>query len=478
MSSAPPPPLSGGAPPPPGGPGPGAGAARARVVRTLASLATGQFLPEHARLITELEKPQLVSLTDDDRKKATKPFWFAYFWEEARVSAEQLRSQGTLLAQFFEHMYQLPLTWDPGRPECELELRGSELRYKTPSPTHVGALRLKNSNGWDTLPDQMLLTMLEKLLEIGFDSVNPVGSSKKPFNKKDLHTDVDIRRQSLTGELDKAYMLGWRGDGRKVSQISAASGLINKAESDFEGYAASQNMRKPWHPFSKTEHSSKWLFRKAKSDNCLYTVVSVSTDFKTASTFPLLNSDYIVLPPKAPTADEAKDLDAADQRKWYRITGVAQGGQKTVIRFADRQQLYLVIVSTEYFDTQNKQTDKFPEIAVKQIPETGIFACVSFVRVHHVTTDSGGMTALLDRSRTVPPSLDACRRYCQSQKFAKQLYNHVKKLYDDTIQALEKTYAVKWTPTGGEKVPDFADDQGNPMKIQSVKGWFGETLWP
>ncbi len=147
-----------------------------------------------------------------------------------------------------------------------------------------------------------------------------------------------------------------------------------------------------------------------------------------------------------------------------------------MIRFADKQQLYLVVVDTQYFDTREKQTDKFPEVAVKSIPTENILACISFVRVHHDTISQHPLTALFDLRGSTPPSLDHCRRYCQSQAFAKQLYTHVKSLYDTTIAMLGPNFHVQWVPNGVIDAPPFKDDSGRPMQIKSVKTNFGVTL--
>jgi hypothetical protein len=472
-------------------PPPGPRVARAPVVPpAIGTLLGNQFLREHLDLFTRLTKSELTTLTEDDKKQATKPFWFSYFWEETGPNRAAFSAQAALFVQFFELMYVLPPTWDPQNPACELRLNSGKLEYRPGIvQTPIQSLTLK-PNAWGQIPDLLLLNVLQALLTIGFESVTPKGSDLAPFRKADfidssiqtslaLGSDNVIRRNSLVGEVDKAYFLGWRGDGRDVKKIQAAGGLINKAQSNHEGYAASQNMRAAWHPFSLPANQNQWFFRRAKSDNCLQSVVSVSTDFKTASTFPLLNGDYINLPAVMPTEQQAKNLDRDHQRKWYRISGTAGGGPKTVIRFVDRQQLYLVIIDTQYFDTQKKQTDKFPEIAVKQIPDSGVFACVAFIRVHHVTTENGGMTALLDAGRSVPPTLDGCRRYCQSQKFAKILYTHVQRIYSETIASLTSTFHVKWTPTGAAAVAGgFTDDQHRPMQIQTVKGILGEPIWP
>ena len=461
-------------------PPPGPMVARKAVapLRTLASLAGGRFLPEHIKLIAGLNKDMVVTVTDEDRKHATKPFWFRYFWNEAVAKPLMFEPHAAAFAVFFERMFVLPQMWDPAHASCELKLQGNLLLYRTGSAANPFQTLTPKANNWSTVSDADLLNILELLLGIGFESCIPKGSEARPFSKKEfLDSSLDVLRQGLVGEFDKAYFLGWRGDGRDVGKIRDTGGLINKSQSDYQGYAASQNMRAAWNPFSLPANQSKWFYRIAQDDNCLQSVVSVSTDFRSSCTFPLLNGDYVVLAPLAPTEAQLKLMSESDVKKWSRITGEVAGVPKTVIRFADRQQLYLVVVDTQYFDTRERQPDKFPEVAVKRIPTDNILACISFVRVHHKTVENQPLTALFDARGSTPPSIDHCRRYCQSQKFAKILFDHVQKLYNDTVAALGPNFNVCWASNGAVNAAAFMDDSGQPMRIRAVKNTFGGTLW-
>jgi hypothetical protein len=264
-----------------------------------------------------------------------------------------------------------------------------------------------------------------------------------------------------------------------VEQIRQAGGLINKADSD--GYADSVNLRQPWNPFSKATNRTDYFYRKNKKDNCLATVVSISTSFKTAATFPLLNGDFISgLPAALPTEAQVNGLSMAMKKHFHRVKSTIPA-QGTLIRVADRQQLYLVVVEGNFFDTEGAQArregeaNKFPEFAVKRVPETGVLACVAFVRVHHSLDEHGGLTALLDASRCVAPTLDGCRRYTQSQAAAKQLYQAVKQEYDTTLATFP--FHVKWTATKGVDVPPLSVN-GAVFTIAEVKNLLGQKAWP
>jgi len=472
------------APPPP----PGLGLPKPRVVAvapTLGSLAGGVFLPQHIKLIGTLTKGNLVQLTDDDRKHATKPFWFSYFWEECGAHPGEFEKSTTQILAFFNHMWLLPSIWDPSSPQCLLKLQAGKLVYSANNAPFPFPNLTLNPGAWTSVSDTMLLQMLEICLEVGFESCSPKGTDKLPFSTNDFtHAPnpgrpphVDHLRSALVGSFDRAYFLGWRGDGRNLDTIRKSGGLVNKTQSD--DYAKSQNMRQPWHPFSLPQNQSKWFFRLAKEDNCLHTVVSVSTDFKSSCTFPLLNSDYVVLPPNNPSQQAISNMTLYERKQWHKVTGnVAGRGSESVTRFADIQQLYLVVVDTQYFDTQQKQTYQFPEVAVKQIPTDNILACISFIRVHHKTTDPAPLTAFFNPRNSDPPSLDRCRRYCQNQAHARQFFVQVQKLYNDTRNALGPNFHVKWASNGAIPVAGFLSDDDKPMVITKVENYVNQTLWP
>jgi hypothetical protein len=474
MSSPPPAPI-------PVGPGHGPGPVRPAIV-------AGTFYPAHCQLIEKLKKHQLVGSTPTENSKA---YWFAYLWEECGGTSflDPVRNDVVTL---FNHIFVLPAKWDTTLGAAKIAMSGAgRLSLRAPAKWEdvlLGndeVLTFRARDSWDTAPDLPLLHVLEQLLKTGFVRVPAATGTQSP------DSSLDVYRSVLTSQLSgRKYILGWRGDSRSVDQLRTAGGFFNKAES--EGYAQKVNLRQTWNPFSQPQNRSDYFYRKRKSDNCLATIVSISTDFKTATTFPLLNEDYIrpMPQPPLPTPDEAKRIDDMTLKRHLHVIS-SNPIVPPQIRIADRQQLYLVIVEGNYFDTRKAQVRAsggsssvqggpeeggFPEIAVKTVPETGILACASYVRVHHGLDEHGGITVLYDASRSLPPTLDGCRRYCQSQSAARELFTAAQTEFNNAVRAMP--FHVKWAEAGAVPVPAMQASGGGQFLILGVKNLSGQKLWP
>lgn len=435
------------------------------------------WLPAHASLIEKLKKSQIVGGMPRLNSKA---FWFAYFWEECGDVGflEPVKAE---VARLFNHLFNVPPHWDVGNPACRFTItpRGTISRNAGVSAAAVDlplatALVPTAPTAWDAAADADVLAVMNQLLRAGFIRVPGATGTQSP------DSGLDVFRSALVGAMGGVqFKLGWRGDARSVNQIRDAGGLINKADSD--GYAESVNLRAPWHPFSLAANRTDYFYRKHKEDNCLATVVSISTSFTTASVFPLLNADYIQnLPARLPAAaDDLSRLEPAHRRILHMVRGAA--ADEKLVRVADQQQLYLVAVGENYFDTQQAQTRRqgadqaFPEFAVKSVPSTGVLACVKFVRVHHGLDEHGGLTVLPDAARSIAPTLDGCRRFCQDQQAARALFAAAQPLYQQALASMP--YHVSWRPNGHAAVPPM-QHAGRPVTITSVKSLFGQGLWP
>jgi hypothetical protein len=433
------------------------------------------WLPAHYTLIERLKKSQIVGATPALNGKA---FWFAYFWEECGEK-DFLAPVKDIVARVFNHLFDLPALWDTADPNCRFTVtpRGTiSFRAGVKADTVYlpinTPLTLRAPAAWDNAADADLLAVMNQLLRSGFIRVPGTAGTQSP------DSGLDVFRSALVGAAGGAqFKLGWRGDSRSVKQIRDAGGLINKADAD--GYAERVNLRAAWHPFSLPQNRSDYFYRKNKEDNCLATVVSISTSFMTASVFPLLNADYITNLPAAlpqPT-DNFTTLDPAHRRILHMVSGAGQ----RLVRVADSQQLYLVAAADNYFDTQEAQTRRqgalqsFPEFAVKSVPETGVLGCVKFVRVHHGLDEHGGLTVLPDAAHSIAPTLDGCRRFCQDQAAARVLYPVALQMYQAALASMP--YHVRWLPTGHATVPPLQAG-GGPMTITSVKSLFAQQLWP
>lgn len=447
---------------------------------------------QHWPVIKRLTK---TNLTPDDMDEYTRPFWFNYFWEEAKeVWGQPSQTFITDLVTLLNLVFVLPDKWrlDGSNPQLfwtdqkpdEFQIpRGSGIQEFDLGLNEKLGMRLDKE--WNGIPSTLMLSVLSELLAIGFRRVPGQPNNTLPTQD----SSIDLARFSLTHTgTGREFKLGWRGDGRKVGDIRDAGGLINKSQSEYHGYARTIKMREPWHPFNLPANQSDYFYRRGKDDNCLYTTVSISTDFKTASTFPLLNNDYIRnLPATLPSEQDLRDGTAltkgivmsreGSSSAFHRVTGKAAGQQQTTIRICDRQQLYLVVIEGTYFNTNAAQStaQKFPEIAVKKIPETGVLACLSFVRVHHgLSYESSGCTVFHDPQRSVAPTIEACRRYAQLTSLTRTLYDAVSNEYDNAKRSMP--FHVKWTPNEGEKV-DPIKIGGVPFHIESVRNLKGGLLW-
>lgn len=140
--------------------------------------------------------------------------------------------------------------------------------------------------------------------------LTPEGALKPPYNDASNHA---VRKKVLTEMLKAGFeeytgakffgsgddllkplkgtvdgiRVGFRGELRPPAMVQLHNGCKSRAL--VEPLKASMGMNEPWHPFSEPGASSKAYFRKGfNKDNCLFTTVSVATDFMTASKFPLL----------------------------------------------------------------------------------------------------------------------------------------------------------------------------------------------
>src|SRR5262249_14786839 len=156
-------------------------------------------------------------------------YWFAYFWEECG-GTDFLAPCKDALARLFEHLFVLPAKWDTTLPNSKVQVAGGSGKVvaKTVKPAVNMArdvfrqdsegLQLKTPTAWDNANAGDLLTVMEQLLATGFVRIEATGPVLAPTGPD---TSLDLFRCSLTRDLPGAqYILGWRGDGRKVSQIN------------------------------------------------------------------------------------------------------------------------------------------------------------------------------------------------------------------------------------------------------------------
>ena len=167
--------------------------------------------------------------------------------------------------------------------------------------------------------------------------------------------------------------------------------------------------------------------------------------------------------------------EIADTRIYFRIKGKAGGKDHTLVRIADRQQLYLVVIQGHYFNTQEAQKDKFPEIAVKSIPETGILACLSFVRVHHDVDEHAGCTVLFDSVYPSRPRWWAAAGMRSPRQWPAISTRRCRAGTNRAKAAMP--FSVKWTANKGVDVEPLKAE-GVPLLVSQVISVTGSQLWP
>ncbi len=149
--------------------------------------------------------------------------------------------------------------------------------------------------------------ILTKMLEKGFVAFEPDPAS--------YYGTADQLLMTLLSDGNHKVYAGFRGDLRPPATVKLHGGTVAKAQ--IEGLRDKLGMNEAWHPFygagDNPSALQKAYYRKGNADNCLFTVVSVATDFKTASKFPLMQDLRLENPQAIGMAwVEGKGLSALD----------------------------------------------------------------------------------------------------------------------------------------------------------------------
>lgn len=420
------------------------------------------FVRKHLKLLLETSREALIH---DPYEEFSKEGWFLYFWKEARDQDGIYRNSGEVLA-FFNDLYELPKQWDLTGPANQLEEPGPFYAYKggVPEGERVKVLGYKDGKNWGNVDDQILFNLLNACLKVGFERIKVVPNGNE-LGEIQADSPLAFARHSLILGNDHHYTLGWRGDGRDLGQLKDAGGFINKAQSEVrakgesESYAEKILARKPWNPFSKPENRCDYFYRKMQQDNCLHTAVSVTLDFVTASTFPKLEDmlgslfgGYVIQP--------SATVEGLPDHLRNKLCRVVTGTGKKLFRYADRQQLYLVVLFGAFFDTQKRQaSNPFPEVAVKRIPIRDILGSLSFVRVFDGLQESQGFTAHYDQAKSVWPTMERMIAFTGDWAIARSLWPTLHE--EITKITTSMPFHARWTGSRGEIM-------GTPEKVWQV----------
>jgi hypothetical protein len=209
--------------------------------------------------------------------------------------------------------------------------------------------------------------------------------------------------------------VGFRGELRQPAQVKAQNGCLPKAR--IVTLQQSLNMSKPWHPFSLPAYRDKVYYRKGNGDNCLFTVVSVTTDFDTACKFPLL-ADLNDPKDIGIATVEAQGLQSrvaalqqqiGDAITRQRNSGIAalppaqptRAVRESRVRILKsvRMNVYLFRVP-EAWNTEKYQADhqneSFHERAADKVPWANFLARVRIDRIHYGGDSNDGHLNVID----------------------------------------------------------------------------------
>ncbi len=239
---------------------------------------------------------------------------------------------------------------------------------------------------------------------------------KDPYNSKSLAKDEDAWKQILLQMLAKGFTaypdaykkvddvlfpplqgnqllrLGFRGELRQPMQVKQHNGCMPKAQ--IESVRKDMGMSHGWHPFSDGAIRSKVYYRKGNGDNCLYSAVSVTHDFATATKFPMIDDLYKDAPDAIGTATvKAFGLASKVDQLRQKFGAVAASQPKPKANEAQvrllkcvRMNVYLFRVRGNTYDTKAYQAknynSEFEERAMEKTPWGDFLARVMIDRIH------------------------------------------------------------------------------------------------
>lgn len=251
--------------------------------------------------------------------------------------------------------------------------------------TPQGTLEPEYGPGRDDARRQVLTEMLA----VGFE----------PFDNRYQGTADDL----LAPVHDEMHFkLGFRGELRVPSQVKAHDGCVPRAQ--VPALRRQMGMDAAWHPFRDPSLRNKLYFRRGfNADNCLFTTVSVATDFMTASKFPLLadltrdNPDAIdtAVVWSRGRASRVREMAAARED---RQAAAREAGERLLLQCV-RMNVYLFTAS-RLWNTQKRQSDarapEFPERAAAAIAWDFFVARVRCDRIHFGPDSNDGHLLVVD----------------------------------------------------------------------------------
>lgn len=360
-------------------------------------------------------------------------WWFMYFWKEAsaRVSSATAQEKQRVL-EFFNKAFIKPPKFGLGN---DWVIPRGPFLTGTPPPFAADELR-----GY-----------LTAMLKIGFDWI-----------ALDVNGDLGASSDAMLAYADMAgrtvhYQLVWRGESRR--------GLTELRQKGYDTQARdgerSRTIRtgEPWHPFSENEIRSKLWYRTGQNDNCLYSTVSVATDWRASVCFPKIEQTTDLSAIQNAFVNQKQTLGSLVQQYPTRIGKVLFLNGKTEDRLITTSKVALMAVEGMFLKTQERQEDTqigkgpgtgYPELGVSSIAGSNVFAMVEFVRIHHGVTDDDGFTALTRLSKSQMVTRDKLVMAFVDDKARTDYYGTIEAAYKSAAKFVPRGF--KWTTTGFNEI--------------------------
>ncbi|MCP5197171.1 MAG: hypothetical protein H6974_10350 [Gammaproteobacteria bacterium] len=352
-------------------------------------------------------------------------WWFIYFFDQAKSLLNKLpMNQRTVLATFFNTAFVKP----------------DGLRNDLPDQRYIiprGPLATVFAGNFAALR-----AGLSALLVAGFESIeqgpNGVQVSSEALRKYALNIDKKVY-----------YKLVWRGGEREWGNIRNY-GYAPAAR--YEADAIAWNMRQEWHPFYEVSVRSKVYYRKAFTDNCLFTAVSVTDDWKCAICYPKIEqtTELMEIQKKVKLGRTLEELKSDYPKRIARVV-YSSSFKKDEYHIVTVTRAALMVLEGIVLDTKQRQkdtrgpTDFYPELGAQTIVGDNVFAMVEYVRIFHGVEDKDGFTAFYRPSgaKLVNQS-DVIVAFGDS----KALTEYYRKILDEVAGAKVNRISLCWTAQG------------------------------
>lgn len=296
-------------------------------------------------------------------------WWWTYFWKEAKEYVQRATDpQKNTFVTFFNMASVKPDTLRPDDPDK---------RYVIPK----GPL-LK------VCDDTTLRAAMDAALAVGFEWIDmgPAGIQVSAEALRKYILNVDKRVE---------YKMVWRGGEREWENVRQYG---YAAAARYEADAGNWNMRESWHPFHDPVARAKVYYRKGQMDNCLFTAVSVTDDWKAALCYPKIEQSTELMQ-LAQQARGVASLEGLKDSYPRRVARVTYTDGKVEYKLANVTRIALMILEGMVLDTRQRQADSgvaYPELGAETIVGSNVVAMLEYTRVFHGLTDEAGFTAFLN----------------------------------------------------------------------------------